>query len=168
MSDYYPLQIGNRWEYDLIAGGKTVTMVNRIGKVETIDNVPLTVLEATLNDKLIATEHLRHTDKGLLRHRINQFAPDPPLMLLRYPAKAGDQWEGEFKIGAAKATYACRTQEETVEVPAGKFKAIRVNIKVDENGKVVNTIVLVRARGRRRQTIYRDQRHEHRDGAAKI
>ena len=125
---YYPLKIGNRWEYDLTANGSQSKMILRIAKTETIDGIPLMVLEAEVNGQVAATEHLRETAEGILRYRMNQFVPDPPFLLLKFPVKSGMKWDGAFKAGQAKATYASETAEETVEVPAGKFKTIRVAI----------------------------------------
>ena len=56
-------------------------------------------------------------------------------MLLQYPAKADEKWKGDFTADEKKATYFVETAEETVAVPAGKFKAIRVTLKVEAEEK---------------------------------
>jgi len=137
--DYYPLQVGNSWVYDLDANGKKLTMDSKIARVEVIDGVPLAVLEAEINGQVAATEHLRTNDKGTFRHRMNQFVPDPPIMLLKSPLKADDKWSGEFQIGNVQAKYSAETKAEDVEVPAGKFKTIRVDLRVEEKDMVVTT-----------------------------
>ena len=137
--NYYPLQVGNRWDYDLTANGNTVPMSTTIARSETIDGVPLAVLEMSMQGKMVASEHLRQTDKGLVRYRSGQFVPTPPFVMVKYPIKSGDKWDGSFKVGEAKANYSSEAEEETIEVPAGKYKTMRVAIKIEENGNVVKT-----------------------------
>lgn len=54
-------------------------------------------------------------------------ASDPSVCFLRLPAKAGDSWECPSPYGGPdrKCTYKTIGEEE-VEVPAGKFRAVRV------------------------------------------
>jgi hypothetical protein len=136
---YYPLEVGTKWEYDLTINGNVLQMNSKIVRTEKIDDVPLAVLEAEIGGKATATEHLRQTAKGLLRYRTNQFVADPPLILLPSPVKPGDKWGGAFMVGESKAKYAAQVQEETVEVPAGKFKTLRVAIVLEQDGKIINT-----------------------------
>ena len=86
-----------------------------------------------------ATEHLQQTEQGIFRDRFNGQEPSLPICLLRYPVKLGAKWASEFKIGNDVGDYACETQEEAVEVPAGKFKAIRVKMKVNVNGQKITS-----------------------------
>ena len=139
MPDYYPLQVGNQWKYRLDVNGKEVTMTTKIAKIETIDQQKLARLEAAVDGNTSATEHLQQTDKGIFRFRTNGIESSPPLLLLKYPAKNGDKWSGAFTASDSKATYSCEAMEEEVVVPAGKYKTIRVAIKLEEKGQVVNT-----------------------------
>ncbi len=73
--------------------------------------------------------------------RLVQFggrAIDPPSPLLRLPAEAGDtwKWEAAKKEGAPtqRTTFKLIGQEE-IEVPAGKFKVLRVEQITELNGK---------------------------------
>jgi hypothetical protein len=56
-----------------------------------------------------------------------------PVPLLKLPAKAGDSWTVQHQIPAAGvATFTCTVGKvEEVKVPAGTFKAIRVEEKTD-------------------------------------
>jgi hypothetical protein len=129
--NYYPLEAGNEWQYRLTANQKTISTTARIAKVETIDGVALARLETNVGGKTAASEHLQQTDKGVFRHRFNGVQSIPPFLLLKYPAKSGIRWSGEFKNGVEMAKYTCHMDEETVEVPAGEFKAIKVVADVD-------------------------------------
>src|SRR5262245_46933281 len=125
--NYYPLQVGNQWQYHFKSGSKTGTAVFRIAKIETIDDVPLARLEALVQDKVVGTEHLRQTEQGVFRYRNSRQEIRPPLCLLKYPAKAGSKWDGEMSVGTDKGKYIGATAEENVEVQARKFKARRVS-----------------------------------------
>ena len=142
--DYYPLQVGNQWNYKLVeANGKEYAMINRIARIETIDEKKYAVLEAEVGGKVIATEHLRPTDKGIVRLRTNNFECVPPIVLVKNPVKPGDKWGGKLTImdGVANrdAKYDAVAEEEMVKVPAGRFKTLRVAIRLEEGDKVVNT-----------------------------
>src|SRR5437764_1176475 len=87
--NYYPMQVGNEWHYKLSVGGNETDLMTTIAKTETIDKVPLALLEGYVKDKLIATEHLLQDEKGVYRYRNNGQIVTPPLMLLKYPIKFG-------------------------------------------------------------------------------
>ena len=60
------------------------------------------------------------TPDGLIRIAIGNLTLEKPALVLKLPAKVGTEWQHagqSFRIAAA----------EEVEVPAGKFKAIRVD-----------------------------------------
>jgi len=137
--EYYPLQVGNTWEYNLTANGNVAKMTSKIAKIETIDGQALSLLEAAVNGNTVATEHLRRTDKGIERYRTNGIASTPPFLLLKYPAKPGETWGGEFTAAADKGKYSSQSAEDMVEVPAGKFKTIRVAVKLEVKNQIINT-----------------------------
>jgi hypothetical protein len=137
--NYYPLQVGNQWHFRVEVGANSATAVSTIAKTETIDGIMLSRLEATINGKIIATEHLRQTDKGVFRYRNNGQEITPPICLIKYPAKSGAKWDGDITVGTEKGKYSCEAKEENIEVAAGKFKAMRVAIKLDSQGKTVHT-----------------------------
>ncbi|MBO0700606.1 MAG: hypothetical protein J2P46_19575 [Zavarzinella sp.] len=68
---------------------------------------------------------------GLFRVASDGRALDKPILLLKTPPKVGAKWELD---GGAR--YAV-TKEEEVEVPAGKFKAVRVE---QVNGDTATTL----------------------------
>jgi hypothetical protein len=137
--NYYPLEAGNKWTYQLNVNGKLVTMVSKIAKIETIDQLKLARLEAEIGGNVGQTEHLQQTDKGIFRHRSNGLEVTPPLVLMKYPFKVGEKWGGEFTALGQKAKYSCEAGEETVEVAAGKFKTARMVLTVEQNGQTVAT-----------------------------
>lgn len=139
--NYYPLQVGNKWEYRVEVAGNSAKAVSSITKMEIIDGTgtSLARLEALVNNNVVATEHLRVDGKGVFRHRNNNQEINPPICLLKYPAKAGDKWSGDITVGKEKGKYDCETKEENVEVPAGKFKALKVTVTLQAKGQNVTT-----------------------------
>jgi hypothetical protein len=138
--DYYPLQVGNKWEYRVEVAGNSAKAVSSITKMETLDGKePLARLEAKVNDNVVATEHLRVTAEGVFRYRNNNQDISPPIRLLKYPAKSGDKWSGDITVGKEKGNYSCEAKEENVEVAAGKFKALKVTVTLESKGQKVAT-----------------------------
>jgi hypothetical protein len=130
---YYPLTLGNQWEYTLSVGGNNQTMISKIAAIDDKGGMKLARLEATLGGQVVGTEHVGHTADGYLRFYNENMELKPPVLLLKYPVKDGAKWEGEFMAGFAKEKYQCEAKLEDVEVPAGKFKAVRVDIKMLNN-----------------------------------
>ncbi len=137
--NYYPLQVGNEWKYKVEAGGNSAQAVSTITKIEEIDGVSLARLEATVNGNVVANENLRSDDKGVFRYRNNGQEINPPILLLRYPAKSGDKWNDDITVGKEKGKYLCETREENVEVPFGKFKAMKVTVTLEAKMQKVTT-----------------------------
>ncbi len=156
-TSYYPLQVGNQWSFRVTVGENSANAISKIAKMETIDGLDLAKLEAIVNGNVVATEHLRETEKGIFRHRNNGAEITPPICLLEYPVKLKEtsKWRGDIKVGADKGTYSCEAKQEGVTVPAGEFKdAIRVSIRLEGKGQNVNTTYwFVKDKGFVKQTV---------------
>ena len=135
--NYYPLEVGNAWTYRVTAAGKDSSVTTRIAKHEKSGDVILAKHESP---GVAPTEYLAQTAKGVFRHRLNNAELTPPFPILLYPAKVGDKWKGAFTIEkeAGKHTFEAEVMsEETVDVPAGKFKALVVNVKLSGGGQAI-------------------------------
>ncbi len=156
---YYPLQVGNQWTFKVSVGDNAATALSRIAKVENIDGVEMARLEAVVNGNIVATEHLRETEQGVFRYRNNGAEISPPIKLLQYPVtikpKEPMKWTGKITVGADKGSYTCEATEDTVEVPHGKHKAIKVTIKLEQgkNPPVNTTYWFVKDLGFVKQTV---------------
>jgi hypothetical protein len=135
--NYYPLDEGNEWQYRVTANGNVgESVTTHIAKVETVDGEKLARLEASKGN---ITEHLTQTNKGVFRRRLNGSDVEPPLMLMPYPPKVGAKWQGEITVQKMKLKYFGELEaEENIEVPAGKFKTYRVNLKLEDNNMTVS------------------------------
>ena len=121
---FHPTSKGTKWVYK--SGG--VRIANTIDEVEvkggeTIVNI---VFEES-NNKTSPVETLLLNEKGMFRIHALGDKVDPPICLLKLPAKVGTKWSGkldDFVIVDNSTIVGI----EVVEVPAGKFKAIRVEL----------------------------------------
>lgn len=94
------------------------------------------LLEATLKNKVVATEHLAFTKDGLFRFRSDKANVEPPVCILKIPAIKGAKWKSAYKIGSRSATAAFTSGTSEVTVPAGKFKVITIQAEMSEgNGR---------------------------------
>jgi hypothetical protein len=135
--NYYPMQVGNQWHYRVGVGDNFVNSTYRITKLDTFDGQSLARLEALVSGNVVAREHLRQTENGIFRYRNNDMEISPPLILFKYPLK--DKWDGTVKVGKDTATYTCESKAAEVEVPAGKYSAIRVNLRIATKGQEITT-----------------------------
>jgi hypothetical protein len=130
-SPYYPLKKGTTWTFKAptkMGGAQTITVQVTGGdkdgaKVETI------IKDKDGKDKSVASETVVVQDDGLYRTTVNGVKSDAPVRFLKLPPKKGESWEVETKIQgqAVKGTFSA--DEEEVTVPAGKYKAIKVEAK---------------------------------------
>jgi len=134
---YYPLKAGNKWTYqiesDSVAKG-SAKLINQIAKIEKIDGVSLARLETIAKGKVAATEHLNATEKGIFRNRYNGTEVSPPICILKFPIKKGSTWKTESKVGDEKLSVSCKSDEDEIEVPAGKFKTVKVVMDAEVAG----------------------------------
>ena len=108
----YELRDGDR-----VVGGYT-DVVTRVEKKHGVLHVTVT-RDYGEKDPYVTT--IAVSNKGLLRVAINGRALEKPSLLLKTPPKVGATWD----VGRAKYEV---TKEEEVEVPAGRFKAVRVKL----------------------------------------
>lgn len=126
----FPLAKGARWEYrrtiEVQAGTDVKSLDVRVGEVAGgRDGAAVTITGDF--EYLGFGERMLLTAEGV-SYRGGQGRGEKPLALVRNAAKAGDQWDSLMPIGCggfanAKATAG---DPEEVEVPAGKFKAVKV------------------------------------------
>jgi hypothetical protein len=122
-SVYFPTKEGDTRVYEFRAGEKVeAAYTDVVTKVEKKDGA----LHVTITRERVGTTPFVTTiavsSEGLFRVAANDEKLEKPIPLLKMPAKVGTKWEAD---GGAKYTV---TKEEEVEVPAGKFQAIRVEL----------------------------------------
>jgi hypothetical protein len=120
---YFPIEKGAKWVYKSKAGKETRVITEVKNK-----NSEHTVTVAIVSKGTIsAAEIVIVTEKGLFRAAYADFSLDPPTCILKTPVKSGDKWDASsnFVVLVIKSRFKVLDSEE-VEVPAGRFKAVRV------------------------------------------
>jgi hypothetical protein len=136
---YHPVQKGARWVYE--GGARAGTFEVTAVEDEKEGAQLLTIAEVSKDGKEVPYQKLAVSRRGilLLEHPVRF---DEPVWLLKTPARAGDKWE--FRTsgpGIVEGKGTVRVVEvEAVEVPAGKFTAVRVEEQFTAlaNGKPVD------------------------------
>lgn len=134
-ADYYPLAQGARWEYRLLqkqgdgpVGVKpmsiTITSVTPLedGGVEAVTERRYESWSPP------ATRVRRYSDRVVLS-RLSDPVEGPSLTILKFPFDSTASWPGR-PFGGGNSETIVPFGEETVEVPAGTFKAFRVDHKI--------------------------------------
>lgn len=128
--DFFPLIAGATWTYRV--SGQEDRFIVRAVRQEMVGTQTCMLLEATLKDKVVATEHLAFTKNGLFRFRADKEDIEPPVCVLKLPSTRGQRWLAEYKLGSrsAKSSFSITTSE--IQVLAGKFKVTTVLADVSE------------------------------------
>src|SRR5262249_25726853 len=118
---YYPLKIGNQWQYRSGMG----KFVYQVKKHEKIGDTFCAVLEASKDGKVINTEYMGIRDDGIYRFSMQGQKQVKPCCILKLPPKKGATWKAEFKISGElhKGSFT-PVGEEEISVPAGKFQTV--------------------------------------------
>jgi DUF3108-like len=121
---YYPTRPGAKWVYD--NEGEEYTHV--VTRVEDVDGAKVVSVARAVGDRVIPVRTVTVSDKGLFQPEDAGEKLDPPFCYLKLPAKAGDTWEANGVHQGKTFLRGTRTVAgvEDVEVPAGKFKCVRV------------------------------------------
>lgn len=143
---HYPLEQGLRWDYVLRQTHQGHPMPERsmtMGIAESTRREDGSV-EATLQRRykdlqLPATRVVADGSRVVLARAADPLT-GPSLTILRWPASPGDVWQGRpLPTGNSEAVVVIG--EETVEVPAGRWKALRVDHRLtyaDGDGDVLS------------------------------
>src|SRR5262245_1080923 len=135
---YFPTRVGDRWVYD---DGKEKESVREVTAVEVKREE--TIVTVSEPGRKAVAERVSVSAAGVRRLEFNGFTLDG-YWLIKLPAKEGDKWEFDYPnqrdgqgrgLRGEKGTVTVGPTEE-VEVPAGKFRAVRLEIEVTAiNGK---------------------------------
>jgi hypothetical protein len=152
-TDYYPLKVGTKWFYQVKTGNMDDKIILQVAKKEKIDEKELFRLETVKDGNVLANEHLSSSSKGVFRNRFNGAEASPPVQLLKYPIKAGETWKEVVTVAGQKIPMTCKVGQDDVTVPAGKFKAVTVQIDAEVGDtKITTTYWFVQGKGPVKQT----------------
>ena len=121
---YYPARVGARWV--VRAGEAEVTYV--VTAVEQKAEGGLVSVGIEKGGQVKPHKKVLVSGEGVFEVELGGAAIKPPNCLLKRAARPGDSWVTEATVGdtTLRVKRICRAPE-LVEVPAGKFKAVRVD-----------------------------------------
>jgi hypothetical protein len=133
---YFATIVGDRMVYRLTDGKTVLEIAWTVSSVKQYKTTLVTYSEEINGFRgcFGAYGAVRVSRNGLHPDWIGQ--GDEPEPMLKLPAKPGDQWKwkSKFLSPSYEVTYTFRGEEEVI-VPAGKFKALRVDsVSVDQKG----------------------------------
>jgi hypothetical protein len=116
---YFPAAVGTAWEYR--AGDNRFT--HKVARHEKVGGVTCARVEQLINNKVVAYEDVGVTAEGVSRYAFDGKEAKPPITFLKLPAKKGQTWKVESKIGDQTVKGSFKSGEAgTVKVPAGTYK----------------------------------------------
>jgi hypothetical protein len=150
--DYYPLKQGDKWTYEVwqVDGkGKKFTQEVSIPGTDKYDDKEYVILKQKDTRGTIRSFCLKDAT-GVYWKKIGaskSYTPEvssifnPAIPILIFPLKAGSiwDWEGTLKIAFMnkKIKMHCEVVgEEEIEVPAGKFKCLKIHIHQQRNEEI--------------------------------
>ncbi len=132
--NYFPLAKGNKWEYRHTKGSEKSDAVIEVKEVETKDGKTSAVLKSDL-DGMTFDDRVAVGAKGVVRETIQGNQLNPPLVMLKYPVKAGEKWEQTVKAAGIALKFTSEAKDAgEVKVPAGTYKAVRVETILEVEG----------------------------------
>ncbi len=121
--DYYPLFLGTEWEYRVGESAVTVKVKDYSEKA----GVRTGVLSTEVNGAEVATEAIRVDETGVYSTHINATKIEPAVLILKFGIEKETEWATKCKVGAQKVDFRFKLEGlEDLEVPAGKYKAVKV------------------------------------------
>lgn len=144
--DYFPLRVGDWWKYKSTATTGTSEFTTKVLSADKqADGSTWFAVETSAGTKPVFREWyskpqgwvLDHKQLYLANNMESQFDPTRPY--LKNPLGAGDTWsyKGKGMMGVGVDEASAVSGPETVVVPAGTFKAVKVSTKVTQGGQPV-------------------------------
>jgi hypothetical protein len=143
-ADYFPMQTGNQWTYEVASNGNKALMEYTVTHRSEENGQTMATLESKVNAATQQTETYEVKPGGIftvLRQIQNyQFNFKPNQCLLKYPVRVGGLWEqtGTFSDEAQNLTFTyqlkCKYEAlQNLKVPAGLFKVVKVSLVMNSS-----------------------------------
>jgi hypothetical protein len=135
---YFPTKVGTKWVYAQPRSEMTLVVT----KVEAADDTTLVTVERVVGGGKSSPIHTVRVGKAgvAFTSEVGE-AYTPPWVRLRLPHRAGEKWESASsrtltQNGAVVRFHSAATDrgEEEVQVPAGTFRALRVDSEWSADG----------------------------------
>jgi hypothetical protein len=134
---YLPTTVGDKRVLEMTGNGTSALSTEWVTAVETKGG--MTIVSFTREEGGPTAFQCGASADGMFRVSAGKLVYDPPFRLLKLPPKEGETWEAEVPVSVGGPSYKFKFttgKEEEVEVPAGKYKALRVEDEMLINGAV--------------------------------
>jgi hypothetical protein len=120
---YFPTKVGAKWVYSVVGVGEETEVINAVTAKDGVTVVTVDELDAKGVARLSHKEIV--SGSGLVRCA-ERGIRIPPYYLLKLPCLPGETWGTAFKVNQGDWHRLTTLGSEVVTVPAGTYKAIRV------------------------------------------
>jgi hypothetical protein len=141
---YYPLAKGSKWVYTTDYADDTL-LVHEVTGIEKVGDIECFVIEhktvgPTLGTRMMRKEWVAVDGDGILIHKVSRGKSEldvvKPFFKIKHILRKDDEWKGQAKAEENAPRYEYRVEEEEdLEVPAGKFKAVKVHLKIESGSR---------------------------------
>jgi len=146
-----PLAVGNSWTYKVSTQddsrfGLRVQddrFVVRVVRQEMVGEQTCFRLDASLKDRVVATEHLAFTKDGLCRFRVDKDDVVPPVCVLKQPAPKNGRWRQSYQVGGRQAISTLTINNSDLTVLGKKYKVVTVEGSVGDPGRPPSTRTVI-------------------------
>jgi hypothetical protein len=120
-TEYFPLKIGTKWEYQ--SAGKKIVI--EVKAHEMVGSMWCARLETDSGGSPL-TEHLTVKDGGVYRVKANNQMVEPPFLIVKLPPKAGEKWENKCVILANNISGTLAMSQDKVKVLNAEYDTFLV------------------------------------------
>jgi hypothetical protein len=132
---YFGTRVGDTWVYEIRTPAAKVDMIEAVSAADEKDGVVVVAVTRTYQGETAVSQQLAVSEQGLQLLAVGGSNLSHAQWVVKVPVKAGDTWTVDLDAPPGrqplKLTYTVRGEEE-VEVPAGKFKAVRVDTTLND------------------------------------
>jgi len=123
-SELFPLKKGSKWVYKVADQEVTVVVAGN----EKYGNEDCVKVDTMVGGQVKASELYYVKADGIYRAKVKDDKVDPAVRILQLPAKKGDSWKIDSKVGmqTVKGEFKLINDKEKVKVAAGEFEALLV------------------------------------------
>jgi hypothetical protein len=146
---YFPTTVGDRWVIEMRYKTRTEEYTEVVTAVEKKDGATVVSVGREVDGTVgVQVSDVHVSEKGLFRGSLAGHVYDAPYCILKFPLKPGQAWASEpASGGTVSATFKYKAiQDEDVEVPAGKFRAFRIEVDIDSGGRHSRSVIWYGAR----------------------
>ncbi len=146
-ADYFPLQVGDQWEYKDSTGQMVIVEVTgkkKLDSKETNEGFVFAVKDRTGTTDLtygLTKEGIKLFERSVTSGGKTYGSDiETPRLLIKYPLKRGDQWDyGKYREPSGEGFYRVQNLgQKKTQVPAGTYDCFKIKMVWKASGMVPN------------------------------